>query len=66
MGGQQTLQNGLKALDNPKIQSVLGKYGVDVNAVKSFGNNFLNNGFNQQQIQSSNTNNSLMDRLKKL
>lgn len=63
-GGQQTLEKGLEALNNSKIRGVLGKYGVDVDGVKSFGTSFLKE--NYKQNTSTNASNSLIDRLKKL
>lgn len=64
MGGQQTLENGLKALDDSRIKGVLGKYGVDIDGVKSFGTNFLKE--NYKQAQNTSANNSYLDRLKRL
>lgn len=66
LGGQQTLEKGLKALDDSRIKGVLGKYGVDTEAIKSFGTNFLNNNYKQQQAQNTSANNSYLDRLKRL
>lgn len=64
MGGQQTLEKGLEALDNSKIRGVLGKYGVDVDGVKNFGTSFLKE--NYKQAQNTSANNSYLDRLKRL
>lgn len=64
LGGQQTLEKGLDALNNSKIRGVLGKYGVDVDGVKNFGTNFLKE--NYKQNTSTSASNSYLDRLKKL
>lgn len=64
LGGQQTLEKGLEALNNSKIRGVLGKYGVDVDGVKSFGTSFLKE--NYKQNTSTNASNSYLDRLKRL
>lgn len=64
LGGQQTLEKGLEALDNSKIRGVLGKYGVDIDGVKNFGTTFLKE--NYKQNTSTNASNSYLDRLKRL
>lgn len=64
IGGQQTLEKGLEALNNSKIRGVLGKYGIDVDGVKNFGTNFLKE--NYKQAQNTSANNSYLDRLKRL
>ena len=40
-GGQQTLRQGLKALDNPKVINTLSTFGVNTEDLKNMGSSFL-------------------------
>lgn len=42
-GGQQTLKQGLKALDNPKVKSTLSTFGINTEDLKNIGSDFLTN-----------------------